>query len=603
MLNPTPLEQFMLELVNRARMDPGAEADRHDVGLNEGLSGNPITTAAKQPLAFSPSVFRAADDYAERMIAEDFFSHTAPDGSRPSERVFDAGWTSTTNGWQIGENISYYAGFDPNLPGSPATIEMQHRGLFRSSGHRRALLDENYSEVGIGEAQGAFTTSGGATYPYTSMIAQNFADGGRTFLTGVVIDDADGDDFYDPGEGQGGVTVTAVSLAGSYVTTTWSAGGYSLELPDGLYDVSFSGGPLSSPIAQEVEIAGENVKLDAVLGEISLDEELIGTNGADSLAGDSGDDRIFGLAAADRLYGGSGEDLLSGGGGHDALYGGGGADSLTGGGGGDTLTGGGGNDRLRVDTDSDRVVELSDQGSDTVLAVTDFSLPDNGDGRAEIEELRLVKGRGNLDGVGNELDNALHGNSGHNSLDGLAGDDRLLGKQGRDALFGGAGDDSLLGHTGADSLHGGWGLDVLKGGNGKDSLFGDTGADSLYGGNGGDLLFGGMGEDRLKGGSGGDSFAFASDLAGPQGKILDFSGAAEGGGDKILLAVPGNSGSWRADAAFDGSGNPEARFEDLGGGAGLLEVDRDGDGSADFDVALKGITAVNQLTATDFLFT
>ncbi len=621
MLNPTPLEQYMLELVNRARVDPGAEADRHDVGLNDGISGTPISPASKPPLAFTPSLFQAADGYAERMIAEDFFAHTAPDGSTPSQRVFDAGWTSTTGSWRIGENISYYAGFDPSLPGDPATIDMQHRGLFRSSGHRRAILDEDYSEVGIGQAQGAFTTSSGTTYPYTSMITQNFADGSRSFLTGVVIDDADGDDFYDPGEGEGGVTITAVSLAGSYVTTTWSAGGYTLELPDGLYDVSFAGGPVASPINERVEIDGENVKLDAILGEVVNDGEIIGTNGQDSLTGGSADDSILGLGGADQLIGGSGDDLLSGGGGSDRLfgqqgsdkasggggqdeiYGGGGSDSLNGGGGSDTLSGGGGDDTLRVDTASDSLVELANQGNDTVLTVVDFNLPGNAGGTAEIEMLRLVKGRGNLNGAGNDLDNAIHGNSGHNALEGLAGDDQLFGKQGQDELYGGADDDWLHGHNGADSIYGGWGLDSLKGGDGGDSLFGDTGADSLFGGNGNDFLSGGLGEDRHKGGAGDDTFAFDSGLGGRQGEILDFSGAAEGDGDKILLAVPGNSGDWVGEASFSSAGGPEVRYEDLGKANGLLQVDRNGNGNANFEVTLKGISSVNQLTSTDFLFT
>ncbi len=35
--NPTDFEQLMLELVNRARNDPGVEAARLGIGLNDGL--------------------------------------------------------------------------------------------------------------------------------------------------------------------------------------------------------------------------------------------------------------------------------------------------------------------------------------------------------------------------------------------------------------------------------------------------------------------------------------------------------------------------------------------------------------------------------------
>ena len=39
MANMTPQEQLMLELINRARMDPNAEAARYGIALNEGKPG------------------------------------------------------------------------------------------------------------------------------------------------------------------------------------------------------------------------------------------------------------------------------------------------------------------------------------------------------------------------------------------------------------------------------------------------------------------------------------------------------------------------------------------------------------------------------------
>ena len=47
----TNLEQLSLELVNRARANPQAEATRFGIGLNDGLaSPNLITASPKQPL-------------------------------------------------------------------------------------------------------------------------------------------------------------------------------------------------------------------------------------------------------------------------------------------------------------------------------------------------------------------------------------------------------------------------------------------------------------------------------------------------------------------------------------------------------------------------
>jgi hypothetical protein len=57
----TDSEQYMLELVNRARANPSAEAARYKIGLNSGLSGSElITTAPKQPLAPQQNLTKAA---------------------------------------------------------------------------------------------------------------------------------------------------------------------------------------------------------------------------------------------------------------------------------------------------------------------------------------------------------------------------------------------------------------------------------------------------------------------------------------------------------------------------------------------------------------
>ena len=55
MSEPTALDQYLIELINRARLDPVGEAARLGIDLNQGLSQGQITTAPKQPLAFDPS--------------------------------------------------------------------------------------------------------------------------------------------------------------------------------------------------------------------------------------------------------------------------------------------------------------------------------------------------------------------------------------------------------------------------------------------------------------------------------------------------------------------------------------------------------------------
>lgn len=112
------------------------------------------------------------------------------------------------------------------------------------------------------------------------------------------------------------------------------------------------------------------------------------------------------------------------------------------------------------------------------------------------------------------------------------------------ALLGGAGDDSLTGGALDDSLAGGAGDDTLAGGGGSDTLAGGLGAD---------LLRGGAGEDFfLLDAPGAISPPAAPDL------ILDFEGAGQAGGDRVVLPpalVVGRAVAFHvaaADFAFDG---------------------------------------------------
>src|SRR5262245_38460845 len=95
-------------------------------------------------------------------------------------------------------------------------------------------------------------------------------------------------------------------------------------------------------------------------------------------------------------------------------------DWLHGEGGGDTMIGGAGDDLYDVDSASDLVTENLDEGHDGVFALLDYSLGPN------IEYVQLT-GYGNLNAVGNDLNNSLRGNSGSNTLIGGLGDDTLDG--------------------------------------------------------------------------------------------------------------------------------------------------------------------------------
>ncbi|SFK37162.1 VCBS domain-containing protein, partial [Falsiroseomonas stagni] len=130
----------------------------------------------------------------------------------------------------------------------------------------------------------------------------------------------------------------------------------------------------------------------------------------------------------------------------------------------------------------------------------------------------------------------------------------------------------------------------LEGSAGNDSLIGGTGNDTLLGFGGNDVLDGGVGPDSLTGGAGADSFLFASSLQANRDVVTDFS-ALEG--DKIDLAAMDANTLFSGDQAFKWIGS--ASFSAAGQlrfAGGILAGDVNGDGAADFQITLTGVTSL-----------
>ncbi|MEE4152572.1 MAG: hypothetical protein V2I27_00275 [Erythrobacter sp.] len=141
---------------------------------------------------------------------------------------------------------------------------------------------------------------------------------------------------------------------------------------------------------------------------------------------------------------------------------------------------------------------------------------------------------GNDDILGLAGDDQLFGGDGDDTLMGGEGHDLLEGGDGADTLFGGDGDDKLEGGDGNDFLDGGAGRNTLRGGDGADTLFGGDGDDTLEGGEGNDILNGGAGRNTLRGGGGDDAIVVDLD---PDGPILSEAEIDGGSGfDSIRLA-------------------------------------------------------------------
>ncbi|HXE55900.1 MAG TPA: CAP domain-containing protein, partial [Tepidisphaeraceae bacterium] len=260
---PTAQEQYMLELINRARANPSGEAALDGINLNDGLPPGTIPTTTVQPLAFNPALTQAAEQHSQWMLANQTVSHN--EGTvDPATRMQNAGYVFNSPSGSA-ENLAFDARTGVLVPNP--TIVQEEQNLFVDSSdpnrsHRLNLLNPNFTDVGLGISTGPYGQ-------FNAMYAtQDFAysAGSGPYLTGVVFNDSRiHDNFYTPGEGLGGVTITAtrVSDGATFSTTTWAAGGYTLAVPAGTYAVTASGTGIASAITQQnVVIGTQNVEQD-----------------------------------------------------------------------------------------------------------------------------------------------------------------------------------------------------------------------------------------------------------------------------------------------------------------------------------------------------
>jgi serralysin len=220
----------VLELTNEFRAQNGLSA----LKLNEELNA-------------------AALGHSADMANQDYFAHIGKNGSEPWDRAKIVGYEART----MGENIA--AGY--------TTPEAVVEGWKNSPGHRKNMLNSNFTELGVGYFYLANDT-GSVNY--------------NTYWTQLF--------------GSGDLNPTS-SLPSSSPTSTPS--------------------PTPSPIPAPTPTPAPNAN-----------DELIGTAEGELLAGNGSNDRIYGNGGDDTLEGGNGDDLLNGGEGNDLMTGGEGKDAF-----------------------------------------------------------------------------------------------------------------------------------------------------------------------------------------------------------------------------------------------------------------------------------
>jgi len=372
------------------------------------------------------------------------------------------------------------------------------------------------------------------------------------------------------------------------------------------------------------EYAGEG--MDSVHGSISLDLAWW-TEVEDGL--------LLGSADLD-LYGNELDNVLTGNTGSNAL---------TGGVGSDTLIGGMGDDfYILYDLSdlADVIIELPEEGFDTVATPFSFSLDNSG----SLENISLLSD-GDFNATGNRQSNTLFGNEGRNVLDGGRGMDGLIGGAGDDVykvdqagdraledvnagfdevfaqvsyvlgvsiekltLGSSAGNLDGRGNAQENVITGNDGMNTLDGFGGNDVLYGLNGDDVINGGNDNDMLHGGLGQDLLSGGMGNDYFVFDSNPA--TGGNADWINDFVKGQDKLVLdedffvGIGTGSGAINGAAFFAGVGvlalADAANRVLYDSGTGALYYDADGSGFEPA-VLIATLAGLPGITAADLFVT
>lgn len=96
------------------------------------------------PLVEDPLLSQAAQKHAEDMLARQFYDHVNPDGQSPSDRFRAVGGQTGA-----GENIMQWKGQVPTAL-SFGLIEEYQKGWMYSKGHRKNLLNSDYTTFGYG---------------------------------------------------------------------------------------------------------------------------------------------------------------------------------------------------------------------------------------------------------------------------------------------------------------------------------------------------------------------------------------------------------------------------------------------------------------------
>ncbi len=531
-----PVAQDIVDAANRLFSEYGYsfnDNDCHYIAAHVGAAAGAVFTDRTQSISPSEN-----EEYGFWRIA---YRGSDPGAIAQWQTLLQAG-DIVRMGWNGGGFHTFTVlAVNPN-----GTVQVYDNTFAGPNGGGIGIHTVNYDDITITNTITVYRLTGDGTFLINGMNgygerlygSNHFNDringlSGNDYLFGAngndILDGGVGNDAMDGGAGDDTFYVDNALdsvVEGSGAGTDHVFSSISLTLATNVENLTLTGSAVN----------GNGNSLNNVITGNNLANVILGVGGADTLDGAGGDDNLQAHDGVDVLYGRAGNDTLDGGTGADTMY------------------GGDNNDTYIVDNVGDLLFENGPTGgTDIVQSSVTWSLG------AGFENLTLT-GSAAINGNGNELANAILGNTGINVLNGRAGADTIGADLGNDTVYGGDGDDVLTGAAGDDLLDGGNNNDQLAGGADVDTLYGRAGADSLDGGAGADVMYGGAGDDSY-------SIDNASDVAGE---------SAGAGTDTLYITVNYAMGAYLenlvvvGDGAVNGTGNVLNNVMSGAGGANVL---------------------------------
>ena len=478
----------------------------HDIAAIQAVYGaDPTTRTGDTTYGFNSNADRDSFDFVKTPA--------------PITAIYDAGGIDTldASGYHTTQLIDLTPGSMSSIGGwtyetAPTFAQMQvtRAAAGYTTPGSQSIYDSNMAALRQDPTVGLLTDNVGIAY---GTIIENAigGHGADTMIGNAVANVLTGNAGDDVLEGRGGDDTLNGGAGQDVASFATATGGVNIDLNAGSTFTTSLGtdtfnsieGVIGSAHADVLTGDAQNNLFAGGLG----DDTLVGGEGTDTVSFAGGPAVTFSLAVTTAQATGQGTDTISG---FENVTGSSFADRLTGtddanlidgGLNADTMTGGRGDDRYVVSGAGDVILEEANEGVDTVLAFSSYTLS------ANVENLELTGTA--INATGNALNNVLKGNGNNNVLVGAGGDDLIDGGDGVDtASFAG----SAIGVV-ASLVTGtatGEGSDTLIS---IENLTGSASADVLTGDAGNNVIVGGAGSDILAGGDGVDTLSFAGGAA------------------------------------------------------------------------------------------